>query len=114
MNWTGLVCVLAIAIIAGILFGLYPELDLDIVRHFHAVETKTTNHEVFALRLYPAFDTRTQIRPVVPGATGDPCGRRACDQAHVAVAQIVDAGPSGRFSDCNDDPGTRHHGQCGS
>jgi lipid A 4'-phosphatase len=55
MNRTGLVCVLAIAIMAGMLFGLYPELDLDIVRHFHAVETKTTNHEVFALRLYPAL-----------------------------------------------------------
>jgi lipid A 4'-phosphatase len=51
MNRTGLICALAIAVVAGMLFGLYPELDLRVARHFHAVET--ANHDVFALRLYP-------------------------------------------------------------
>jgi lipid A 4'-phosphatase len=51
MNRTGLVYVLTIAVLAGVLFGVYPELDLQVARHFHAVET--ANHDVFALRLYP-------------------------------------------------------------
>jgi lipid A 4'-phosphatase len=53
MNRTGLVCVLTIAVVAGVLFGVYPELDLQVARHFHAVET--TNHDVFAMRFYPAL-----------------------------------------------------------
>jgi len=53
MNRTGLNCVLAIAIVAGVLFGLYPELDLGIARHFYAIEN--ANHDAFALRLYPSL-----------------------------------------------------------
>src|SRR5262245_7368112 len=50
MNRTGLICALAIAVIAGLIFGLYPELDLRIARHFYAIED--ANHNPFALRLY--------------------------------------------------------------
>src|SRR5262249_37720415 len=53
MNRTGLNCVLAIAIVAGVLFGLYPKLDLGIARHFYAIEN--ANHDAFALRLYPSL-----------------------------------------------------------
>jgi lipid A 4'-phosphatase len=53
MNRTGLICVLAIAVVAGLLFGLYPELDLQVARHFHAVETP--DHDGFALRFYPSL-----------------------------------------------------------
>src|SRR5215510_5969974 len=51
MNRTGLIRALAIAVIAGLVFGLYPELDLRIARHFYAIEDG--NHNLFALRLYP-------------------------------------------------------------
>ena len=51
MNRTGLICALAIAVVAGVVFGLYPELDLRITRHFYAVED--ANHNAFALRFYP-------------------------------------------------------------
>ena len=53
MNRTGLICVLAIAVAAGLLFGLYPELDLQVARHFHAVETP--DQDGFALRYYPSL-----------------------------------------------------------
>lgn len=53
MNRTGLVYVLTVAVLAGVLFGVYPELDLQVARHFHAVET--ANHDVFAMRFYPAL-----------------------------------------------------------
>jgi len=53
MNRTWLICVLAIAVAAGVLFGLYPELDLQVARHFHAVETP--DHDGFALRFYPSL-----------------------------------------------------------
>jgi membrane-associated PAP2 superfamily phosphatase len=35
MNRTGLIIALAIAVIAGLVFGLYPELDLRIAKYFH-------------------------------------------------------------------------------
>ena len=50
MNRTGLVVTLAIAIGAGLAFGLYPELDLRIARYFHAFEDSA--HNAFAFRLY--------------------------------------------------------------
>jgi lipid A 4'-phosphatase len=50
---TGLICVLAIAAVAGVLFGLYPELDLQAARHFHAVEMP--DHDRFALRYDPSL-----------------------------------------------------------
>jgi lipid A 4'-phosphatase len=48
---TGLICVLAIAVVAGVLFGVYPDLDLRVAGHFHAIET--AYHDGFALRFYP-------------------------------------------------------------
>jgi lipid A 4'-phosphatase len=52
MNRTGLVVALAIAIVAGLAFGLYPELDLHVARYFYAFEDST--HNAFAFRLNPA------------------------------------------------------------
>lgn len=51
MNRTGLIVALAIAAAAGLLFGLYPELDLRIARFFYAYVDAANNH--FALRLSP-------------------------------------------------------------
>ncbi|HKS87668.1 MAG TPA: phosphatase PAP2 family protein [Pseudolabrys sp.] len=51
MNRTGLLIALAIAIVAGVAFGIYPELDLGVARYFHAIED--ANHNAFALRIYP-------------------------------------------------------------
>jgi lipid A 4'-phosphatase len=51
MNRTGLICALTIAVVGGVIFGLYPELDLRIAGHFYAVEDG--NHNTFAFRLYP-------------------------------------------------------------
>jgi lipid A 4'-phosphatase len=51
MNRTGLIVALAIAVIAGVVFGLYPELDLSIARHYHAYIDKSRN--AFAWRIYP-------------------------------------------------------------
>jgi membrane-associated PAP2 superfamily phosphatase len=51
MNRTGLLIALVIAVIAGLAFGLYPDLDLDVARYFHAFED--SNHNMFALRIYP-------------------------------------------------------------
>ena len=49
MNRTGLTIALGLAVVFGLLFGLYPQLDLDIARPFHAVVD--ANHNVFAWRL---------------------------------------------------------------
>jgi lipid A 4'-phosphatase len=51
MNRTGFICALTIAVVAGVVFGLFPELDLRIARHFYAVED--ASHNTFAWRLYP-------------------------------------------------------------
>ena len=51
MNRTGLICALTVAVVAGVAFGLYPELDLRIARYFYAVED--ANHNMFAFRIYP-------------------------------------------------------------
>ncbi len=51
MNRTGLTIALAIAVVAGVVFGLYPELDLRVERFFYAVED--ANHNTFAFRIYP-------------------------------------------------------------
>lgn len=51
MNRTGLLIALAIAVVSGLAFGLYPGLDLDVARYFHAFEDG--NHNMFALRIYP-------------------------------------------------------------
>ncbi len=51
MNRTGLVIALAIAVVAGITFGFYPQLELDVARYFHQIED--VSHNVFAWRIYP-------------------------------------------------------------
>jgi membrane-associated PAP2 superfamily phosphatase len=50
MNRTGLLIAIAIAVVAGVVFGLYPELDLRIAGYFYAVED--ADHNSFAFRLY--------------------------------------------------------------
>ncbi|HET9714768.1 MAG TPA: phosphatase PAP2 family protein [Pseudolabrys sp.] len=51
MNRTGLIIVIAIGVAAGVLFGVYPELDLQVAGYFHSFED--ANHNAFALRIYP-------------------------------------------------------------
>ena len=51
MNRTGLLIALAIAVVAGLAFGLYPEIDLRIARHFYGIEDAA--HNKFTLRFYP-------------------------------------------------------------
>jgi lipid A 4'-phosphatase len=51
MNRTGLIIALVIAVMSGLLFGLFPQLDLAVARHFHGYID--ANQNVFAWRLYP-------------------------------------------------------------
>ncbi|MGB7577304.1 MAG: PAP2 family protein, partial [Pseudolabrys sp.] len=51
MNRTGLIIALAIAVIVGMAFGFYPELDLSIARYFYRFED--ASHNMFAFRIYP-------------------------------------------------------------
>lgn len=55
MNRTGLLIVLAIAVVAGLAFGLFPALDLAIARYFHGFVDGSNN--TFALRLDPLVMT---------------------------------------------------------
>lgn len=49
MNRTGLIIALAIAAVTGLAFGLFPELDLAVARHFHAYID--AGHNAFAWRI---------------------------------------------------------------
>jgi lipid A 4'-phosphatase len=51
MNRTGLIIALAITVMTGLLFGLFPQLDLAVARHFHGYID--ANHNAFAWRIYP-------------------------------------------------------------
>lgn len=51
MNRTGLIIALAIAAVAGLTFGFFPDLDLRIARHFYGYIDES--HNVFAWRIYP-------------------------------------------------------------
>lgn len=51
MNRTGLLIALAIAVVAGVAFGVFPDLDLRVARYFYAFED--SNHNMFAWRIYP-------------------------------------------------------------
>src|SRR5690242_18644105 len=51
MNRSGLLIALAIAILAGLVFGLYPDIDLQVARYFHGFVDR--GHNMFALRIYP-------------------------------------------------------------
>ncbi len=50
MNRTGLLIALGIAIVTGLLFGFYPELDLRVARYFHGFSDGVNN---FSWRIYP-------------------------------------------------------------
>lgn len=51
MNRTGLIIALAIAAVNGLVFGLFPGLELRVAQHFHDVVDAGGN--VFAWRIYP-------------------------------------------------------------
>ncbi len=51
MNRTGLIIALGVAVVVGLLFGLFPELDMRIARPFYAIAD--ANHNMFAWRLSP-------------------------------------------------------------
>jgi lipid A 4'-phosphatase len=51
MNRTGLIIALAIAAVAGVAFGLYPQLDLRVAQNFHDYIDASKN--VFSWRIYP-------------------------------------------------------------
>jgi lipid A 4'-phosphatase len=51
MNRTGLLIALGIAIVAGLTFGIYPDLDLRVARYFYGFIDGSNNH--FAWRIYP-------------------------------------------------------------
>jgi membrane-associated PAP2 superfamily phosphatase len=51
MNRTGLIIALVIAAVNGLAFGLFPELELSVARHFHDVVDAGNN--TFAWRIYP-------------------------------------------------------------
>jgi membrane-associated phospholipid phosphatase len=51
MNRTGLIIALAIAVVTGVTFALYPEIELRIARPFYDIVD--AGHNVFALRIYP-------------------------------------------------------------
>ncbi len=51
MNRTGLIVALVIAAVVGLVFGVYPDLDLAISRYAYVVVDNANNH--FAWRVYP-------------------------------------------------------------
>jgi membrane-associated PAP2 superfamily phosphatase len=53
MNRTGLIIALAIAAVTGVIFALFPEIELRIARPFY--EFVDVNHNVFSLRFYVPF-----------------------------------------------------------
>ena len=50
MNRTGLLIALGIAVVAGLIFGFYPDLDLRVARYFFSFNNGGNN---FGLRIYP-------------------------------------------------------------
>ena len=59
MNRTGLIIALAIAVVVGVIFGLFPQLDLMISAPFHPIYD--ANHNTFALHLYPSVQLARDI-----------------------------------------------------
>jgi lipid A 4'-phosphatase len=51
MTRTGLIIALVVAAVAGVVFGLYPELDLRVAKHFH--DYIDVSHIAFAWRISP-------------------------------------------------------------
>jgi lipid A 4'-phosphatase len=58
MNRTGLFVALAIAVVVGLLFGFFPQLDLMIAAPFHNI---SHNGYVFGLHLYPPVMTARDV-----------------------------------------------------
>ena len=101
MNRVGLFCALTIAVVMGLIFGLYPELDLRVAGYSYSIEN--ANHDTFALRFSPSVGASTQRRAMDSGGAGGYGGRRTCGQTDIAAPQTLDAGTRGRFPDCNHD-----------
>jgi lipid A 4'-phosphatase len=59
MNRTGLIIALAIAAVAGLVFGIFPALDLRIAGYFYVITDSA--HNMFALRLSPLVMTARDI-----------------------------------------------------
>lgn len=59
MNRTGLIVALVIAAVNGLVFGLFPGLELGISQHFHDVVDAAGN--TFAWRIYPPLMTARDI-----------------------------------------------------
>src|SRR5579864_8490737 len=59
MNRTGLIITLALATVVGVVFGLFPQLDLMISAPFHPIYD--VNHNTFALHLYPRVQLARDI-----------------------------------------------------
>jgi lipid A 4'-phosphatase len=59
MNRTGLIVAFAIAAVAGLVFGFFPELDLRVARHFYGYID--AGHNTFAWRIYPPLMTARNI-----------------------------------------------------
>ena len=59
MNRTGLIVALTVAVAVGIVFGVYPELDLAASAPFYAITD--AGHDVFALRLSPVVNGARDI-----------------------------------------------------
>jgi lipid A 4'-phosphatase len=72
MNRTGFIVALAIAVVAGVAFGLYPELDLRIARYFYVFED--TSHNMFALRIYPPLMLARNVGLWIAAALVAPAG----------------------------------------
>src|SRR5665213_3160760 len=53
MNRTGLIIALVIAAVTGVIFALFPDIELQIARPFY--EFIDVNHNVFSLRFYEPF-----------------------------------------------------------
>jgi lipid A 4'-phosphatase len=53
MNRTGLIIALVVAAVTGVVFALFPEIELQIARPFY--EFIDVNHNVFSLRFYEPF-----------------------------------------------------------
>jgi membrane-associated PAP2 superfamily phosphatase len=59
MNRTGLIIALAIAVVVGLIFGFFPQLDLAISAPFYPIYD--INHSTFALHLLPSVQWAREI-----------------------------------------------------
>ena len=64
MNRIGLFCALTIAVVMGLIFGLYPELDLRVAGYFYSIEN--ANHDTFPLRFSPLLVRARSVVPWIP------------------------------------------------